>query len=558
MSAVMAKRQDGETKGGNEGAIEVLAQTEGQDRVLTPAALRFLAGLHRRFESARQARLTARAEHQAFFDAGGLPDFRADTAGIRNGNWKVAPLPQALLDRRVEITGPVDPKMVINALNSGATVYMADFEDSTSPTWDNLIAGQRALIDAVAGTLEFTAAGADGTPGKHYTLRPFEEQAVLMVRPRGWHLDEKHVRIDGVPMSGSLFDAGLFAFHNSDVLAAKDRGPYFYLPKLQSMEEAQLWNDVLGHIEHELRLAPGQIKVTVLIETLPAVFEMDEILHALRNRIAGLNCGRWDYVFSYIKTFRRHRDKVLPERAQVTMTQPFLKAYSELLIQTCHKRGAHAMGGMAAQIPISGDEAANEVAMAKVRADKLREVTAGHDGTWVAHPALIPLAREIFDERMPTPNQRHVLREDVWVTRDDLIKPSLGTISRAGFEGNVEVCVRYLAAWLDGNGCVPIHWLMEDAATAEIARTQLWQWLHHADQPVGRVPPGDGLHLDDGTQVDFALLERAFINLPGRLGDRARMPGASRINEAIGVLDRLTHAEVLEDFLTLPAYARLD
>lgn len=557
MSAVMAKRQDGETReggskggisqGDSEGNIEVLAQAEGQDQVLTPAALRFLAGLHRRFETARRARLDARAAHQSHFDAGGLPDFRADTAAIRTGNWKVAPLPQALLDRRVEITGPVDPKMVINALNSGAKVYMADFEDSTSPTWGNLIAGQRALIGAVAGTLEFTAVGADGNPGKHYTLRPFEEQAVLMVRPRGWHLDEKHVRIDGAPMSASLFDLGLFAFHNSDVLAAKDRGPYFYLPKLQSMEEAQLWNDVLDHVERELRLTPGQIKVTVLIETLPAVFEMDEILHALRTRIAGLNCGRWDYVFSYIKTFRRHRDKVLPERAQVTMTQPFLKAYSELLIQTCHKRGAHAMGGMAAQIPISGDEAANEIAMAKVRADKLREVTAGHDGTWVAHPALIPLAREIFDERMPTPNQRHVLRDDVWVTRDDLIRPSLGTISRAGFEGNVEVCVRYLAAWLDGNGCVPIHWLMEDAATAEIARTQLWQWLH-----------SDGLHLDDGTPVDFALLERAFLNLPGRLADRAQLPGASRINEAIGVLDRLTHADVLEDFLTLPAYARLD
>ncbi|MFC3814336.1 malate synthase A [Lysobacter sp. GCM10012299] len=547
MSAVMAKRQDGEIHEIAEGNIEVLAQAEGQDQVLTPAALGFLAGLHRRFEAARQSRLDVRLALQSHFDAGGLPDFRADTAAIRNGDWKVASLPQALLDRRVEITGPVDPKMVINALNSGAKVYMADFEDSTSPTWDNLIAGQRALIGAVAGTLEFTAVGADGNPGKHYTLRPFEEQAVLMVRPRGWHLDEKHVLIDGAPMSASLFDLGLFAFHNSDVLAAKDRGPYFYLPKLQSMEEAQLWNEVIDHVERELRLAPGQIKVTVLIETLPAVFEMDEILHALRTRIAGLNCGRWDYVFSYIKTFRRHRDKVLPERAQVTMTQPFLKAYSELLIQTCHKRGAHAMGGMAAQIPISGDEAANEIAMAKVRADKLREVTAGHDGTWVAHPALIPLAREIFDERMPTPNQRHVLREDVWVTRDDLIKPSLGTISRAGFEGNVEVCVRYLAAWLDGNGCVPIHWLMEDAATAEIARTQLWQWLH-----------SDGLHLDDGTPVDFALLERAFLNLPGRLGDRARMPGASRINEAIGVLDRLTHADVLEDFLTLPAYARLD
>ncbi|GAA5066672.1 malate synthase A [Lysobacter panacisoli] len=540
MSAVMAQPHQAE--------IELIGQADGQAEVLTPAALNFLAGLHRRFEPVRQARLKARRERQAFFDAGGLPDFREDTKAIRAGDWKVAPLPKALMDRRVEITGPVDPKMVINALNSGAKVYMADFEDSTSPTWDNLILGQRALIAAVRGTLEFTAPSVTpDVPGKHYALRPFEEQAVLMVRPRGWHLDEKHLRIDGVPMSGGLFDLGLFAFHNSDVLAAKDRGPYFYLPKLQSMEEAQLWNDVLDVVERELGLLPGQIKVTVLIETLPAVFEMDEILHALRTRIAGLNCGRWDYVFSYIKTFRRHRDKVLPERAQVTMTQPFLKAYSELLIQTCHKRGAHAMGGMAAQIPISGDEAANEAALAKVRADKLREVTAGHDGTWVAHPALIPLAKAIFDERMPTPNQRQVLREDVWVTRDDLIKPSLGTITRAGFEGNVEVCVRYLAAWLDGNGCVPIHWLMEDAATAEIARTQLWQWLH-----------SDGLHLDDGTPVDFALLERAFLNLPSRLGDRTKVPGASRINEAIGVLDRLTHADTLEDFLTLPAYARLD
>lgn len=539
MSAVMAQPQQAD--------MEVIGRTEGQADVLTPAALQFLAGLHQRFEPQRQARLRARRERQAFFDGGGLPDFREDTRAIRAGDWKVAPLPQALLDRRVEITGPVDPKMVINALNSGAKVYMADFEDSTSPTWPNLIAGQRALTGAVRGTLEFTAPGTPENPGKHYALRPFGQQAVLMVRPRGWHLDEKHVRVDGTPISGSLFDLGLFAFHNAHVLAGKDRGPYFYIPKLQSMEEAQLWNDVLDHIERELGLPSGQLKVTVLIETLPAVFEMDEILHALRTRIAGLNCGRWDYVFSYIKTFRSHRDKVLPERAQVTMTQPFLKAYSELLIQTCHKRGAHAMGGMAAQIPISGDEEANEAALAKVRADKLREVTAGHDGTWVAHPALIPLAMQIFDERMPTPNQRHVLREDVWVTRDDLIKPSLGTISRAGFENNVEVCVRYLAAWLDGNGCVPIHWLMEDAATAEIARTQLWQWLH-----------SEGLHLGDGTPVDFALLERAFLNLPSRLGDTTRMPGASRINEAIGVLDRLTHADTLEDFLTLPGYARLD
>ena len=562
----MAAVATGATEPGASGidGVEVTAHAPGQEGLLTPAALAFLAGLHSRFEPVRQALLAARRQRQAFFDAGGLPDFRADTAAIRAGDWRVAALPAALLDRRVEITGPTDPKMVINALNSGANCFMADFEDSTSPTWANLLGGQAALQQAVAGTLQWTAPGG----AKHYTLKPFAQQAVLMVRPRGWHLDEKHLRVAAAqapasaipasPISASLFDLGLFAFHNSDVLAAKERGPYFYLPKLQSMEEALLWNDVLDHVEQALGLAPGQLKVTVLIETLPAAFEMDEILHALRGRIAGLNCGRWDYIFSYIKTFRAHRDKVLPERGQVTMAQPFLRAYSELLIQTCHRRGAHAMGGMAAQIPIGGDDAesvaANQAAMAKVRADKLREVTAGHDGTWVAHPALIPLAKEIFDERMPTPHQQHVLREEVRVTRDDLIKPPLGTITRAGFEGNVEVCVRYLAAWLDGNGCVPIHSLMEDAATAEIARTQLWQWLHHADQPLGHAP----LHLDDDTEIDFALLDRALIGLPSRLGDRLALPGASRINEAIGMLDRLTHADVLEDFLTLPAYARLD
>ena len=520
--------------------VELLRHIEGQDRLLRPGALAFLAGLHRRFEPERQRRLAARRVRQASFDAGALPDFRPDTAGIRAADWRVAPLPNALQDRRVEITGPVDPKMVINALNSGAKVYMADFEDSTSPTWANLLQGQQALRGAVAGTLEFTAPS-----GKHYALKPFAEQAVLMVRPRGWHLDEKHVLVDGAPMSGSLFDAGLFAFHNAHALAAKDRGPFLYLPKLQSMEEAQLWNDALAHVERELKLPHGQIRVTVLIETLPAAFEMDEILYALRDRVAGLNCGRWDYVFSYIKTFRRHRDKVLPERSQVTMTQPFLRAYSELLIQTCHRRGAHAMGGMAAQIPISNDAAANDAALAKVRADKLREVTAGHDGTWVAHPALIPLAQAVFDERMPGAHQKHLLREDVLVTRDDLVTPSIGSITRAGFEGNVEVCVRYLAAWLDGNGCVPIHWLMEDAATAEIARAQLWQWLH-----------AGGLHLDDGTPVDETLFERALMKLP-RLA-ATDIPGASRVNEAIGMLDRLTHSDELEDFLTLPAYRRLD
>ena len=524
-------------------AIELAAPAfAGQAELLTPAALDFLAELHRRFEATRQARLIARRVRAARFDAGELPDFREDTRALREADWQVAELPAALLDRRVEITGPVEPKMVINALNSGAQVYMADFEDSTTPTWANLLTGQRALRKAVAGTLDWMAP--DGS--KHYVLKS-EGLAVLMVRPRGWHLDEKHIRVDGARLSGSLFDLGLFAFHNAAALAAKDLGPYFYLPKLQCMEEAQLWDEVLAFIEVRLGLPIGQMKVTVLIETLPAAFEMDEILHALRGRIAGLNCGRWDYIFSYLKTFRRHRDRVLPERAQLTMAQGFLKAYAEQLIQTCHRRGALAIGGMAAQIPISGDPEANENALARVRADKLREVSAGHDGTWVAHPALIPLAREIFDAHMPTPNQRQVLRDDVRTTRDDLIRPSIGSISRAGFDNNVEVCVRYLAAWLDGQGCVPIHWLMEDAATAEISRAQLWQWLHHGD-----------LHLADGTPVDFTLFDRALLSLPSRLADRMRLPGGERINDAIALLDELTHADELADFLTLAAYEKID
>src|SRR5690554_4039171 len=470
---------------GTSPADEVVLAREDAADLLTPAARAFLAGLHRRFDRRRAELLAFRERRQARFDGGEVPGFRDDTRAIRERDWRVAPLPAALRDRRVEITGPVDPKMVINALNSGASCYMADFEDSTAPTWEDLVTGQRALRDAVRGTLTF-----DGG-ARQYRLRPFDEQAVLLVRPRGWHLEEKHVLVDGRRMSASLFDAGLFAFHNADVLAAKDRGPYFYLPKLESMEEAQLWDEALAQMEQELGLPAGQIKVTVLVETLPAAFEMDEILHVLRGRIAGLNCGRWDYIFSYIKTFRRHPGRVLPERGQVTMAQPFLKAYSELMIQTCHRRGAHAMGGMAAQIPVSGDPQANERALARVRADKMREVTAGHDGTWVAHPALIPVARAVFDERMPTPNQQHLLREDVLVDRDDLVTPSRGTITRAGFEGNIEVCARYLAAWLEGNGCVPINWLMEDAATAEIARAQLWQWLHHRDGDDAREP----LHL---------------------------------------------------------------
>ncbi len=514
----------------------------GQEDLLTPAALAFLGDLHRQFEASRQARLIARQVKAARYDAGELPDFREDTRTIREGDWRVADLPAALRDRRVEITGPVEPKMVINALNSGASVYMADFEDSTAPTWGNLLTGQRTLRKAVAGKLDWMAP--DGS--KHYVLDT-ANMAVLMVRPRGWHLDEKHVLVDGARLSASLFDLGLFAFHNAAALAARDRGPYFYLPKLQCMEEAQQWDEVLAFIEVRLGLAIGQMKVTVLIETLPAAFEMDEILHAFRGRMAGLNCGRWDYIFSYLKTFRRHRDRVLPERSQLTMAQGFLKAYSERLIQTCHRRGALAMGGMAAQIPISGDPAANEQALERVRADKLREVRAGHDGTWVAHPALIPVARDIFDAHMPSANQLQVARADVSVNRDDLIRPSIGTITRAGFDNNVEVCVRYLAAWLDGQGCVPIHWLMEDAATAEISRTQLWQWLHHG-----------GLHLDDGTPVDFTLFDRALLTLPTKLADRMRVPGGSRLNEAIALLDRLTRDEQLVDFLTLPAYELID
>ena len=525
--------------------VEILGAATGQGALLTPAALAFLARLHRRFEPQRQQRLAARQARQAEFDAGALPAFRDDTRAIREGDWRVAPIPAALLDRRVEITGPVDPKMVINALNSGANCYMADFEDSTAPTWANLIQGQQALRDAVAGTLAF-----EGN-GKHYVLKPEAERAVLLVRPRGWHLDEKHVIVDGARMSASLFDIALFAFHNASALTAKDRGPYFYLPKLQCMEEAALWNAVLDEIEAQLNLPQGAMKVTVLIETLSAAFEMDEILHALRSRIVGLNCGRWDYIFSYIKTLRAHRDRVLPERGQVTMTQPFLKAYSELLIQTCHKRGAHAMGGMAAQIPNKGtsprEVEANAAAFARVEADKLREANAGHDGTWVAHPGLIELARGIFDARMPGPHQHDVHREDVKVSAEDLLRPSLGTISRAGFYGNVEVCVRYLAAWLDGNGCVPIHGMMEDAATAEISRAQLWQWLHHG-----------ALHLADGTPVDFALLERALIGLPSKLASDASVAGAARIGDAIELLSELTHRHTLADFLTLPAYERIN
>jgi len=517
----------------------VAGQSSPEREILTEAARAFLTDLHHRFDGRRLALLQARVERQARFDAGELPDFLSETATIRDSDWKVAPIPAALSDRRVEITGPVDRKMIINALNSGAKVFMADFEDSTAPTLDSLLDGQLNLRDAVAGTIEFTS-----PEGKHYEVKP--DPAVLMVRPRGWHLPEKHFVVDGEEMSGALFDLGLFSFHNARPLATRDRGPYFYLPKMQGHREAALWNDVLGHIETVLKLPPGSMKVTVLIETLPAVFEMDEILWALRTRITGLNCGRWDYIFSYIKTLRKHRDRVLPERGQVAMTVPFLRMYSELLIRTCHRRGAFAMGGMAAQIPINNDPAANDAALAKVRADKLREVTAGHDGTWVAHPALVAVARDVFDRHMPAPNQLDKARTDVVASRDTLLAPSTGSITRAGFEANIEVCLRYLAAWLDGLGCVPIHHLMEDAATAEISRTQLWQWLH-----AGKLR-FDGT----ATPIDFALFDATLATVRQRLA-ATQMPGQSRVARAAELLGALTHADTLADFLTLAAYPDL-
>jgi malate synthase len=505
--------------------------------ILTPAALAFLAELHGRFDATRRALLAARRERQARFDAGELPDFLPETRAIREGDWRVAEVPAVLRDRRVEITGPVDRKMIINALNSGARVFMADFEDSSAPTWANQLDGQVNLRDAVAGTIEFTS-----TEGKRYA--PKERTATLMVRPRGWHLDEKHACVEKQAMSGSLFDFGLFAFHNATALAAQGLGPFWYLPKLQSHREAALWDEVMAFAEVRLGLPIGTMKVTVLIETLPAAFEMQEILHALRGRCVGLNCGRWDYIFSYLKTFRAHRDRMLPERGQVQMTVPFLRHYAELLVQTCHRRGALALGGMAAQIPIANDAVANGEALARVRADKLREVKLGHDGTWVAHPGLIPVAQSIFDEHMPGENQVANGRDDVRADRDTLIAPSAGTITRAGFLANIDVCVRYLAAWLDGLGCVPIHHLMEDAATAEISRAQLWQWLHH------------GAAFDDGTPVTFNEFDRAVHGVEARL-PRHGLPGQQHVGQAAWMLAELTHARELADFLTVPAYEHL-
>jgi malate synthase len=507
---------------------------------LTPEALSFVADLAARFTPRLRELLAAREARQARFDAGALPDFRADTLGIRRADWRVGKIPADLQDRRVEITGPVERKMIINALNSGAKVFMADFEDSLAPTWRNVVEGQVNLKDAVRSVIGFTS-----PEGKRYSLGP--KPAVLVVRPRGWHLVEKHALLDGEPVPAALFDFGLYLFHNASELLTRGSGPYFYLPKMEASEEAALWEDVIAHSEESLGLERGSVKVTVLIETLPAAFEMDEILYALREHIVGLNCGRWDYIFSFIKKLHARPERVFPERGQVTMTAPCMRAYSQLLIKTCHRRGAFAMGGMAAQIPIKDDPAANEAALAKVRADKEREAGDGHDGTWVAHPALVPLAMDIFDKHLKGPNQLQRMREDVKVGAAELLAVPPGGISPAGLANNVDVSIQYLAAWLAGNGCVPIHHLMEDAATAEIARTQLWQWLHRP-----------GTRLDDGRTIDAPLLDAELAMQRDRLLATAPTSRQASIRRAAELLGRLIHAERLPPFLTTLAYPDLE
>ncbi|MCE9673205.1 malate synthase A [Myxococcus stipitatus] len=509
--------------------------------ILTPAALDFVAKLARAFGERRLALLERRKAAQAAWRKGERPHFLPETKSIREGSWTVAPLPPDILDRRVEITGPVDRKMIINALNSGANVFMADFEDANSPTWDNVVRGQLNLRDAVRRTISFTADG-----GKRYALN--EKTAVLFVRPRGWHLPERHVEIDGKPVSGSLFDFGLFFFHNAREQLARGTGPYFYLPKMQSHLEARLWNDVFLLAQDTLGIPHGTIKATVLIETLPAAFEMDEILYELRQHSAGLNCGRWDYIFSFIKTLQSDTSVVLPDRGQVTMDKAFLNAYSQLLIQTCHRRNVHAMGGMAAFIPIKGDAAANEAVLEKVRADKLREVKNGHDGTWVAHPGLVSLARDIFDANMKGPNQLSNKREDVRVTEADLLKVPSGTRTEEGLRHNLRVGIQYTAAWLGGLGCVPLYNLMEDAATAEISRAQVWQWLHH------HASLADGREVTQGLFQQLLAEEMAHLEKEGA----SERYGAAHLSRARALFEQLSTADTFEDFLTLPAYAALD
>ncbi len=523
-------------------ALEVVGPvSEPFADILTDEALSFVAALCREFGPPVAELLERRVARQQEIDDGKMPDFLPETREIRESNWKVTSVPADLEDRRVEITGPTDRKMIINALNSGARVFMADCEDSQTPTWENVIQGQINLRDAVNRTIEHEAGG------KHYSLN--EKTATLIVRPRGWHLLEKHILMGGQPVPAALVDFGLYLYHNAAELKQRGTGPYFYLPKLESHLEARLWSDVFKYTEQQGVVGEGEIKVTVLIETILAAFEMDEILYELREHIIGQNCGRWDYIFSFIKKFSRYAEFVLPDRAEVTMDTHFLRSYSRLLIQTCHRRAAQAIGGMAAQIPIKNDPEANEEALAKVRADKEREVSDGHDGTWVAHPGLVPLATRIFDEHMPGTNQLDRLLDEVNVSAADLLQVVKGKITEAGLRNNINVAVQYMAAWLGGNGCVPLNNLMEDAATAEISRAQLWQWVHHET----------GV-LDEGRNVTYDLFKSLMREEMGKIrtevGDSAFENGHYR--RAAQLLDDITQNDSFAPFLTTVAYDDID
>jgi malate synthase len=526
----------------NPSLVEVTAPVNSAyGEILSEDALAFVAALAREFSPRVAELLDLREQRQQDIDGGKMPDFLPQTRDIRESDWQVTTVPADLQDRRVEITGPTERKMVINALNSGASVFMADCEDSQTPTWDNVVQGHINLRDAVSRTIEHEA------NGKHYALNG--QIATLMVRPRGWHLPEKHILLEGQPVPGALVDFGLYLFHNAAELRKQGTGPYFYLPKLESHLEARLWSDVFRFAENAGVVDRGAIKATVLIETILAAFEMDEILYELREHIVGQNCGRWDYIFSFIKKFSRYPEFVLPDRSEVTMTDHFLRSYSQLLIKTCHRRGAYAIGGMAAQIPIKGDPEANERALAKVRADKEREVRDGHDGTWVAHPGLVPLAMEIFDEHMPGPNQLERLLEDVEVSAADLLQVVKGKITEAGLRDNINIAVQYMAAWLGGNGCVPLNNLMEDAATAEISRAQVWQWLHHAT----------GV-LDEGRNITYGLfktlMREEMDKIREQVGDSAFENGHYR--RAAQLLDEITHQDTFSPFLTSVAYTDID
>ena len=513
-------------------------RTSAFEEILTPGALAFIEKLETRFGERRKELMGNRKKRQKDIDVGIFPNFLSETEQVRNGKWSISPVKDDLQDRRVEITGPVDRKMIINALNSGVKIFMADFEDSNSPTWNNIINGQINLRDANHQTISFE----NPINGKQYSLN--EETATLMVRPRGWHLVEKNVRLNGESISASIFDFGLYFYHNAQTLIQNGTGPYFYLPKLESHLEARLWNDIFIMSQDELGIPQGSIKATVLIETILAAFEMDEILFELKEHSAGLNCGRWDYIFSFIKKFRNHANFVLPNRAEVTMGRHFLKSYVDLLIQTCHKRGAHAMGGMAAQIPIKNDDVANQKALDKVQADKEREANAGHDGTWVAHPGLAQIALNAFDSVMPNANQLNVKRANVNVTAEDLLRVPDGIITEEGVRENIRVGVQYVESWLKGNGCVPLYNLMEDAATAEIGRAQLWQWIKH-----------DAV-LDDGRTISMklytCLLKDEMSNLQTLLGNKIFTTGQFEL--AVSLFTNMVQKNEFDEFLTLPAY----